>query len=218
MAFTVVDLSPPRRDGPEGGETALMYSRCRPACATRGTTRTPRGSDDRSTQRPSLAVIIRRLTRDDGPALWSFHRAQLRRVRRGDPQPWEAELAGLTGNLLKLLRAGWCHIDGGFDDQGRLVAVFAWRVWRPDLASAELLTVRSDCYRSGYGQQMADHLVTSARAIGVRQIVATVHEDNAAALRLLEGVNAVARPEEGPVPPGYCAYVIECARVGLRRD
>lgn len=155
-------------------------------------------------------LTVRRLTRDDGPALWSFHRTQWRRVRRRSPQPWELKLAHLTGLLPKMLRAGWCNIDGGFDGRGRLVAVLAWRVERPDLAFAELLTVRRDCYGRGSGRQMLDHLMTSARAIGVRQIVAIVHEGNAGALRLLETVNAVARPEEGPVPPGYCAYVIEC--------
>lgn len=160
-------------------------------------------------------LTVRRLTRDDGSALWSFHRSQWRHVRRDDPQPWQAELAHVTGVLPKLLRAGWCKVDGGLDDRGRLVAVLAWRVWRPDLASAELLTVRHDSYGRGYGRQMLDHLMTSARAIGVRQIVATVHEDNAAARRLLKGVNATPRPNVGPVAPGYCAYVIDCATAAV---
>ncbi|MDO9439199.1 GNAT family N-acetyltransferase [Hydrogenophaga sp.] len=139
---------------------------------------------------------IRRLTPDDAPA----YRALRLRALREHPQAFTSDYVEASKRPVedsrRRLASGWVPFWGAFDDAGALVGMVglecATGAKQRHKATVVAMVVAQESAGRGIGRELLRALMAHAVATGLTDLVLTVTEGNASAIRLYEANGFVA--------------------------
>ncbi len=140
---------------------------------------------------------IRRLTPDDAPACRELRLRALREHPDAFTSDWEGESARPLEESRQRLASGVVPFWGAFDERdGELVGMVALdcpsRAKQRHKGTVVAMYVAREAAGRGLGRELLRALITHAPTIGLTDLVLTVTEGNASAIRLYEDAGFIA--------------------------
>lgn len=139
---------------------------------------------------------IRRLTPDDAPAYRALRLRALREHPHAFTSDWEEESARSPEVSRQRLRSVWVPFWGAFDEGDALTGMVglecASRAKQRHRGTVVAMYVSREAAGRGLGRELLKALMVHAAAIGLTDLVLTVTEGNASAIRLYQEAGFVA--------------------------